>query len=197
MSGLEKIISRIMEQANAQAEEITAEARKEADDILAAASKEVEQMKEDAAVKSRRAIENYRSRAESAADMQKRTAVLRAKQEMIQDMLEKAYNAICKEDDEAYFNRIETMIGQYAQPGNGEIVFSSKDRNRLPQDFTARIGAAAAKAGGTLTVRENGADIENGFILVYGGIEENCTIRAMFDTKKDELTDIIQKILYG
>lgn len=196
MSGLDKIIGRIMEQANAQASEITAQAKKEADEILAAASKEVEQMKEDAAVKSRRAIENYKSRAESAADMQKRTAVLRAKQEMIQDMLEKAYKKVCSEDEEAYFKRIETMIGQYAQPEHGEIVFSNKDKDRLPQNFKARIEAAAVKAGGTLSVRENGADIENGFILVYGGIEENCTIRAMFDTKKDELTDIIQKILY-
>lgn len=196
MSGLDKIISRIKEQADGQAAEITAQARKEADEILAAASREVEQMKEEAAAKSSRAVENYRSRAQSAADMQKRTAVLRAKQEIVQSMLEKAYEKVCSENDEAYFRRIETMIGQYAQPGKGEIFFSKKDIGRLPLNYKVRVEAAAAKAGSTLTVREEGAEIENGFLLVYGGIEENCTIRAMFDTKKDELTDIIQKTLY-
>ena len=26
--------------------------------------------------------------------------------------------------------------------------------------------------------------IENGFVLAYGGIEENCTLQAMFDAEK-------------
>ena len=39
-------------------------------------------------------------------------------------------------------------------------------------------------------------NIDNGFILAYGGIEENCTIRAMFHTKQDELSDVVQKILF-
>ena len=30
--------------------------------------------------------------------------------------------------------------------------------------------------------------IEGGFVLAYGGIEENCTLRAMFDAKRDELS---------
>ena len=36
-------------------------------------------------------------------------------------------------------------------------------------------------------------DMDGGFVLVYGGIEENCTIRAMFHTKQDELSDVVQK----
>ncbi len=37
-------------------------------------------------------------------------------------------------------------------------------------------------------------NIDNGFILAYGGIEENCTIRAMFDAKRDELSDIVHRL---
>ncbi len=33
-------------------------------------------------------------------------------------------------------------------------------------------------------------------VLVYGGIEENCTIKAMFNTKQDEESDVVPKILF-
>ena len=39
-------------------------------------------------------------------------------------------------------------------------------------------------------------NIDNGFILTYGGIEENCTIRAMFDAKRDELADSVYRMLF-
>ena len=39
-------------------------------------------------------------------------------------------------------------------------------------------------------------DMDGGFVLVYGGIEENCTIRAMFHTNQDELSDVVQKVLF-
>jgi V/A-type H+-transporting ATPase subunit E len=196
MSGLEKIISQIMADAKVQADEITAQAEKEAAQILDEASREAQKLTEDADVKTKRAVENVKSRGESAIDMHRRTAVLQAKQEVIGEMYEKAYQAVCNENEQDYFNRMEHMIEQYAQPMEGTIIFSKKDLDRLPQDFRDRINAAAAKANGSLQLSGEGADIENGFILSYGGVEENCTLRAMFETKKDELYDIIQKVLY-
>ena len=40
-------------------------------------------------------------------------------------------------------------------------------------------------------------NITNGFVLVYGGIEENCTIDALFDARRDELSDIVQRLLFS
>ena len=54
----------------------------------------------------------------------------------------------------------------------------------------------AQKKGGHLVVSKEPKDMDGGFVLVYGGIEENCTIRAMFHTKQDELSDVVQKILF-
>ena len=33
-------------------------------------------------------------------------------------------------------------------------------------------------------ISEEARKIDGGFILVYGGIEENCTIKAVFDDEK-------------
>ena len=39
-------------------------------------------------------------------------------------------------------------------------------------------------------------EMDGGFVLTYGGIEENCTIRAVFAAKKDELSDKVHEMLF-
>ena len=67
----------------------------------------------------------------------------------------------------------------------------------MPVGFGKEIEEIALANGGKLTVAGAGRDnIDNGFILAYGGVEENCTIRAMFDAKRDELADIVHRMLF-
>ena len=66
----------------------------------------------------------------------------------------------------------------------------------MPQDFEKKIAAAAEAKGGSLVLKKEPKAIEDGFILVYGGIEENCTLKALFDAKKDELQDKVNEILF-
>ena len=196
MTGLEKIVNQIQEDAKQEADAVLAEAKEKADAILSQAEKEAEQLSADILRKSEKDIINYRKRAQSSMDLKRRTAVLTAKQEMISLMLEKAYEAVCSEEAPAYFQRIEKMLAAYAQPSAGKIFFSEKDLKRMPADFSSKIEAAAKAAGGSLKLSEESIEIENGFVLSYGGIEENCTLKAVFDAKKDELTDQVHKLLY-
>ena len=53
-----------------------------------------------------------------------------------------------------------------------------------------------AIAGGSLTVSPEAAPIDNGFILKYGGIEENCSLRALFSSMKDQLQDKVNAALW-
>ena len=196
MTGLEKIINQILEDARKDADMVIAQAKEKADEILTQAKADSSKLQEEIFRKSEKDIENYRKRAQSSADMKKRTAILKAKQETICEMLEKAYEAVCGEDAPAYFSRIERMLQVYAQPGEGVIYFSQKDLDRMPQDFPNKIQDAARNAKGSLKLSDKGIGIENGFVLSYGGVEENCTLRAVFDMKKDELTDKVHKMLY-
>ncbi len=196
MTGLEKIINQIQEDAGRDADAVIAQAKEHADEILTRAKADAQKLQEEILKKSEKDIANYRKRAQSSADLKKRTAILKAKQEIISCMLEKAYEKICSEDTKTYFDRIERMIRAYAQPEDGVIHFSGKDLDRMPQDFPERIRAAAESVGGSLRLSQKGIRIENGFVLSYGGIEENCTLRAVFDMKKDELTDKVHEMLF-
>ena len=142
-------------------------------------------------------IAAYKERVKSSMDLQKRTRFLEAKQEMIAEILEKAYDKVINLETDEYYKLLLSILETYVLPQEGEIYFSVKDLENMPVGFGKKIEETAQAKGGKLTVAGAGRDnIENGFILVYGGIEENCTIRAMFDAKQDELSDIVHRLLF-
>ena len=51
--------------------------------------------------------------------------------------------------------------------------------------------------GGDLKVSENTVDIPSGFILSYGEIEENCSIDALINEKRDVLEDKLNSLFFG
>lgn len=196
MSGLEKITSQILEEAKTSAAMKLETARKEADDILSKAKEACAAMEVEAAEKNVILKENYEGRIKSSAEQQRRTALLRAKQDMIAEVIEEAYVTLKQEDTESYFRTMEKILKTYVLAEPGEIYFSAQDLARMPADFEKRISAAAEEKGGSLVLSKEPKAIEDGFILVYGGIEENCTLKALLDAKKDELQDKVNEILF-
>lgn len=196
MTGLEKMKSQILDEARAAAESKISAAQAEADKILAEAQAEAENCKSSIFQKSERAIASYKERVASSNDLQRRTKLLAAKQEMIAQVLDKAYVSLESMGRREYFDMLLKMLEKYAQPQDGEIFFSPADLAKLPEGFADRIEETAKGRGGSLKISKEGRNIENGFILAYGGIEENCTLRAMFDAKRDELSDKVYRILF-
>lgn len=197
MTGLEKMISQIVDEATESANSMTSQAQAEASEIAKSAAADVEKLKEEISRKSEADVATYMERVKSSADLQRRTAILRAKQEVIAKVLDKAYASLQSLDADAYYGMLRKMLEKYVQPGEGEIYFSEKDLKQMPKDFKADIEAAAAKKGGVLKLAEESRQIENGFILVYGGVEENCTFRALFNTQKDRLQDIVYQKVFS
>lgn len=196
MSGLDKMKSQILDEANHSADKKIAEAKAKAEKILKEAKAEAEAQAEIISNKAQADAENYIQRIESSSEMQRKQAVLRAKQDVIAVVLDKAYNKILSMEAEAYFNMIRGMLNKYVLPEDGMICFSEEDLKRMPAGFEAEIQKAAASKGGALKLSKEAKEMEGGFILVYGGIEENCTVKALFDAKRDELSDKVQGLLF-
>lgn len=197
MTGLEKMISQILDEAQAAADSQIAEAKAEAAEIVEAAKKEAENLSADISKQSEKNIAIYMERVKSSAELQRRTSILKAKQDVIAEVLDKAYEALNAMGDEEYFNLIRRMLDKFVLEGEGDIYFSEADLKRLPAGFEKDIEAAAAKKGGVLKLAKESKKIENGFILAYGGIEENCTFRALFNTQRDVLQDKVHRELFA
>ena len=194
MTGLEKMVSQILEEADASAAVMISDAEKKAAEILGEAGEKADKIRQQREEQSRAKVKSYEERTASAADMKKRTAVLAAKQELIGNVIADACDRVKNLDEEKYFG---SMAEKYLLPREGEICFSKKDLERMPAGFREEIKSLAQKKGGVLEISGETRNIDGGFILVYGGIEENCSIDAMFAEKRDELLDQVRKILFA
>ena len=197
MTGLEKMVNQIREEANASADSKKAVAAAEADRIKAAAEAEAEEKAAEIAQKSAADCAGYQERVKSSADLKRRTALLAAKQELISETIQKAYETFCNKDDAEYFEILKKMVEKFAAPQKGEISLNAQDLAKLPTGFETEVNEIAKKKGGALILAKTPANVEKGFILSYGGIEENCSFKAMFDAKKDDCQDLVQKILFS
>ncbi len=197
MTGLEKIINEIGEEAGISAKKKVEAARAEAESLLAEVRKESEAIMSEADEKTAELIKSYKSRAASSAEQIKKTALLSAKQKMIAEVIEKAKKMLKEESAEEYFGMLERLLKKYAHAGSGELYLSAEDLKRVPDGFEEKVNAAAAEKGGSLVLMKEPKDISDGFLLVYGGVEENCTLKALFEAKQGDLWDIVNGILFA
>ncbi|MEG2349383.1 MAG: V-type ATP synthase subunit E family protein [Hungatella sp.] len=197
MTGLEKIIGRMQAESNAAVAQTLEKAQAEADRILERARQEA---REECALIERRSeskITAIQERAESAAELKKRQSILAEKQGLIAEIIDKAEKRLTELEDTEYFQLITNLAKKSAQPGEGFLLFSPKDLARIPENFEQTLQGILDDPGKKLTLSKETRDIEGGFVLVYGGIEENCSFKALFDSAHEILQDKVQTIIGG
>ena len=196
MTGLEKITSEIKADADKSVAAIIDKANAEASDILAGAEKEaaeaVAKINHDVSVR----LSASKSTAESAAALRKRRLILEEKQKLIGEVIEEAKNLIYALPDDVYFEKILKLAEKNVNPAEGTIIFNAKDLSRLPADFETKLNMVAVAKGGKLTVSKEARPIDGGFVLLYEGIDQNCSITSLFETNIESVQDKIQKLLF-
>ncbi|HCT91398.1 MAG TPA: hypothetical protein DF613_08490 [Lachnospiraceae bacterium] len=197
MAGLDNIVSEILAEANAAAESVRQAAQHEAEEIAKAAAAQSRQECEALEAKAGQARDTEVARTKSSADLQRRQRLLAAKQEIIAGVIDKAYEEIFRLDDAAYFELVKKMLGRYVLDKEGEICFNERDKKRLPKDFADVISEAAKAKGGSLVLSDEVRRIDGGFVLIYGGIEENCSFKALFAAERDRLTDRVYQFVFA
>ena len=191
MSGLDKILEYITQEANAEADKIIASAQEEAAAIISSEKKKADdqsaaimkQAESDAAAQA--------TRIESAAQMKEKRILLQAKQDKIDEVFAQAKEQLLGLDDEKYFEMIQKMIQKYASGESGQIKFSQRDLDRIPAALKEQLEDTG------LLVSSEPADIDGGFILSYGDIEENCSIDVLISESKETLQDKISETLFN
>ena len=194
--GLEEILNQIKADANEEAADILAKAQDTCDSIKENAQIEIDKIETAGTKKAESEEKLLFSKIKSAAGMEAKQKYLEAKQKIISDIVNKAYNKMVNASDEEYFGYLIKMTEEYAQPAEGKMCLNKKDLERLPKDFQEKISEAANKNNGKLSVSNEPINIENGMILDYGDIVENCTFDAVFHNKKDDLQDEINRFLF-
>ena len=194
MTGLEKILSQIEYESDDRCRAIIEEANKKAEVILADARNEAEAILTSGEEETAKRVENINQSAVSSAELGKSKLLLKAKLEIIDEILEKSLDNIKNLPAEEYFDIIKALILANAKSGEGVLCLSEKDMKRLPEDFISSINKAL---GGKAIALGNAINIDSGFILIYGDIDINCSFDALVQEKRDELRDALNSLLFN
>ena len=196
MAGLDKILGEIRAESEAIVKDILGKAESEANAIKAEAEHTASEAAARAQRESTHRLSDQMSRTQSAAALLKRQMLLETKQELIGNTLAMAKEKLLGLPDKDYFDMIVKIVKKAALKGDGQMLFNEKDLKRLPSGFESMIKSACEGKGGTLTVSKETRDIDGGCVLVYEGIEQNCSISSLFDTNGEALQDKIQELLF-
>lgn len=191
MTGLDKILKSIEDEAIEISERTINEAELKAQDIIANAEKLAEDESTLIMKNAEEKLNLIRQQTNSQIEIKSREMFLKAKRELIDSIINETKDMLCRMPDEEYFNVIMKLLKKYIQPKKGEILFSKNDLKRIPEEFEEKLAKLGSSLGADLKVSSSVRDISGGFILSYGDIEENCSFDALFREKYDILSDTI------
>ncbi|MBR4240645.1 MAG: hypothetical protein IKR97_00320 [Eubacterium sp.] len=194
MTGLEKIISQIEYESDDRCRSVIDDAGIKANSIIKEAEEKAKAFLEESSAENAKKLENIRQSAVSSSELAKNKILLKSKLEIIDEMLEKALDEIRNLPEKEYFEILKGLILSNAKEGKGLLCLSQKDKSSLPENFLDEVNKSLE--GGEIALG-NTAPINGGFILIYGDIDINCSFDSIAASKRDELRDALNGILFN
>lgn len=197
MTGIDGILDIIDSQQKKNENNIILSAENRARAIEADGDAKAEKAYNDYMKKALEKAENDYKNACNSIDAENRRKILQCRVGLIEETVRKILERLSGLPDGEYSEMLLRLAGRKIHKGDGIIYFGNKDLARLPADFQEKLSLLAKGVGGTVRISSTPADIENGFILEYGLISENCTFDAILESEKDSVYDIISRELSG
>lgn len=194
MAGLDKIIERIRSDTEAQCRSISEATEKNISSLMEKAQSEAAAKAEAIIADAKREAAIIGEKAVSGSRQKANQIMLAAKSEAINSILSEALNNMNTMPDDEYFAAVLSLAVKYSENRKGGVMsFNEKDLKRLPNDFEEKLHSAGCDV--VISSKPNNT-IENGFIMAFGDVEENCTFGALADEKRDILKEKIYKIIF-
>lgn len=196
LTGLERIIEKIAAESLEKCNSIISDAKKQGDELVSEARIKASYDSDAIIAAGKAEAEKIELSAKSRAESITRTRYLQVKNAVINDIIAAAYEKIENMDDESYFDFLLSLCEKNAADGEGVMYLSKRDLARVPENFEEKVNSLIFEKGALMVSKVPG-EFENGFVLVYGDMEVNCTLRAVFDEKHDLLKDALGKALFA
>ncbi|APR01253.1 ATP synthase (E/31 kDa) subunit [Clostridium botulinum] len=199
MSNLENLTSKIIEDANKEAEKLLSEAKKEENKIVDEKIKKANKAKEQIIERTKRESRTKAERVISNAHLKVRNNKLEAKQEMINKVFDKAVIKLQNLSKDEYLNFVKSSILSLDIEGDEEIIVSPNDKDKIDISLMLTLNNQLKAKGkkALLKISNENRNIKGGFILYKNGIEINNSFEALVDSLRDELEQEIIEALFS
>ncbi len=195
MTGIEKIVEKIRQESLEKCNAIIAEAKDNGNEIVLASKMKAAKEAEIIIENGKKEAARKEASAKSAAETISKTRYLEVKNAIVNDIIAAAYERIENLEPAQYFELLLALCEKNVESGEGVMYLSKRDLERVPENFEESVNSLVYEKG-AVRLSKKPMEIENGFVLVYGDMEVNCTLRAIFDEKHDLLRDALCKELF-
>lgn len=219
MTGLEKVIGKIIADAKTDADLVLARADETCAAIRAESQSRVEAELEKLREASDRECEALITRARSSAAMVKRNALLEKRAALLDEAYAAAEHDIKTLPSDQYLDLLFKMLrgavrrqvegeqeslrlyGEDIAPDAYEILLNVHDRDTFGEDLLARFkkamyGKLPDAALAKVRLSADTARISGGLILRCGAVEENCSLAMLFAHVRRETEAKISRLLF-
>ena len=199
MNGIEKITGRILDDAQAQADEIISQAQAEAAQIRAQYQAQAEKEFADT---TRRGTERATEREENlvgAAHLEARKQTLAAKQAMVDKAFLRAHDSLRALSGQEYIAFLANLAANAAHSGTEELILSAEDKAQHGETVLAAANEALKAKGlsAALTLAADPRPTGGGLILRDGLTETNCTLETLLRLTRGELSSQVAEALFS
>ena len=195
MTGLDKIVEKILEQSQVNCNAILNDAALQVKNIISQARETANKQSSEIIAEAEAEAKKIEAVSKSTAESITRNRYLEIRNAILNDIISAAYLEIEKFSDEDYFAMLKNLCVKNVIEGECEMTLSGYDLGRLPDDFEMSINNEVYEKG-AVHISDVPGDIENGFVLNYGDIEINCSLKAVFDENMDSLKDMLSTALF-
>jgi V/A-type H+-transporting ATPase subunit E len=179
--------------------QIEAEIAKRVEEIQAEERERVEAIRKEAQEDGSRRAEDRQKKDMATAELELRKAHLAQKQELIQQVFDKALKRLRQLKGKEYQRFIAELLLKVVEIGDEEIIFSSADGHKVEEKLLEEVNSRLVGMGkkGNLHLVEENRDLQGGFILRRGKMEVNCSFDTLFNTVREELEPEVAEILFS
>ncbi len=195
---IKDINNKIISDARIQAEKIITQAEDNANNIIKKGEKEANNVKNVISYKNTQEASLKKSKILTEANLKAKKTILLEKQNIIEDVFDKALEIILKLNDKEYHNFIKKLILDNIEIGDETIFIGSSDQRKISESFIEDINKELKSKGekGVLKLSLSYLPIKGGVVIGYGKIRKNISLELLFKNVREESEMQISKILF-
>ena len=133
-----------------------------------------------------------------AASREAKKKILHFKQEMVREAFGEAEARLLNLPEDQYVNLLAAWVAAAVKTGREQLLFSPRDRGLFGKRVTLAANDMLSAQGreAALTMGTETPAIKGGVIVTDGQVDVNCSIEALIEARRMELTGQIAKILF-
>lgn len=191
MNGGEILLNRIKSDCNVNVKTIELEAQAEYDRIINEAKAQIAENEKANSSKVLAKVAQINAGTKSKVELGLRNAILKKRRAEIDLTIEMVHSYLLNLSDDEYFGALYKLAASL-KGMEGVVYLNDKDLKRVPSDFEKQLNNSGLNAA----LSKEPVDIDGGFILKNGDIEENMSYSAIISARRDELEDLINRELF-